>query len=295
VIQPDGTLLFTPEPNQVGIVRLVYRVCSPTAPTVCDTATVTIYISPLAVPSSAVTYANRPVLIDAGANDLGDANLILVSAPPQHGTVVNEGGGLFTFTPANGFTGIDVFKYDRCDAFSRLCTSAPVTVTVLPSVFDDTATTFMDQPVVILVLANDVGAFANPNITDTPGNGSALVVGDHVVYSPNPGFVGEDVFTYSSCSPLRITFCSSAFVRVTVLAVDPPPTTTTTTTTTTPPPPTPPTTIGPDVLPPFPPSSSIPGQLVVTGADTDAPVGLAAVACVLGLGLLVVSRRPRRG
>jgi hypothetical protein len=146
------------------------------------------------------------------------------------------------------------------------------------------------------VLANDVGAFANPHITATPPNGSVVVVGDQVVYAPNSGFVGEDVFTYSSCSPLRITFCSSAFVRVTVLAADPPPTTTTTTTTLPPiPPPTPSTTVPPDILPPFPPTSSTPRQLAVTGADTKAPIGLAIVASALGLGLLVVSRRPRRG
>ena len=183
-----------------------------------------VFISPLAVPDSAVTDANQSVLIDAGANDLGDANLIVVSTPPQHGTVVNEGSGLFTYTPASGFTGIDVFEYDRCDATSRLCTSAAVTVTVLPSVFDDKATTVESVPVQIFVLANDVGAFANPHINDTPSNGSAVVVGDHVVYTPYVGFVGEDVFTYSSCSPLRITFCSSAFVRVTVVAAEPPPT-----------------------------------------------------------------------
>ena len=146
------------------------------------------------------------------------------------------------------------------------------------------------------MLENDIGAFATPHITDTTANGSAVVVGDHVVYTPDTGFVGEDVFTYSSCSPLRITFCSSAFVRVTVLPVDPPPTTTTTTTTTTiaPASPTAPTTIPPNVLPPLPPTSSVPGQLAVTGAQTGTPIGLAVVACALGFGLIVVARRPRR-
>ena len=125
-------------------------------------------------------------------------------------------------------------------------------------------------------------------------NGSVVVVGDHVVYTPTAGFVGDDVFTYSSCSPLRITFCSSAFVRVTVLAADPPPTTTTTTTVAPIPPPTPPSTVPPDVLPPSPPTSSISGELAVTGAQTGPPIGIAIVACALGLGLILIARRPRR-
>src|SRR5688500_13287954 len=43
---PDGTLLYTPGPQEVGIAVIAYRICSPTASDVCDSATVHVAVPP---------------------------------------------------------------------------------------------------------------------------------------------------------------------------------------------------------------------------------------------------------
>ncbi|MGS2648951.1 Ig-like domain-containing protein, partial [Streptosporangium sp. G12] len=60
----------------------------------------------------------------------------------------------------------------------------------------DTATT-QGKAVSVPVLANDTAtAPAISNVTK-PGNGTATISGTNVVYTPAPGFVGTDTFTYT--------------------------------------------------------------------------------------------------
>ena len=64
---------------------------------------------------------------------------------------------------------------------------------------NDTATSGLGQPVLIPVLANDTNA--DPNVSrivliGTPTNGTAVVQGTSVLYTPAPGFVGTAQFDY---------------------------------------------------------------------------------------------------
>jgi hypothetical protein len=219
VINPDRTLTFTPDPNFTGVVTMRYQICSPTAATVCDSATVTIYVSPLAVDDQALTGAQQAVQIQAGANDSGDADAIDVVAPPQSGTVSAAPDGVFTYTPSGTFTGVDTFTYSRCNVAAGLCTSAAVTVTIVPDAQDDEATTTSGHTVVIDVLANDIGDNSGPTILTPPSNGTAVDPPATVTYTPDAGFVGVDAFRYQICSPSRIFVCASASVMVTVSEV----------------------------------------------------------------------------
>lgn len=68
-----------------------------------------------------------------------------------------------------------------------------------PQAVDDTATTFQAAPVTIDVLANDTDPEDDPLFVVGVGvatNGIVSAVSSYVVYTPNPGFLGEDSFTY---------------------------------------------------------------------------------------------------
>jgi gliding motility-associated-like protein len=56
-----------------------------------------------------------------------------VTVTPNHGTVVINLDGTITYTPDQGFTGIDSFTYQICDdGIPSLCDTAVVYVTVIP-------------------------------------------------------------------------------------------------------------------------------------------------------------------
>jgi hypothetical protein len=90
-------------------------------------------------------------------------------------------------------------------------------VSDVPTAVDDSATTEMNVPVGIAVLANDSDPNGQPltagGLTQ-PGNGSATTDGVTVTYTPATGFLGEDSFTYEACDPDGQ--CDGATVTVTV-------------------------------------------------------------------------------
>lgn len=84
---------------------------------------------------------------------------------------------------------------------------------VLVQTQDDSAVTEEDTRVEIDVLANDTGGIGRSvAIASAPANGTASVNADMTVaYSPDPGFVGQDSFTYrvtntrGTTAPARVT------------------------------------------------------------------------------------------
>jgi hypothetical protein len=60
----------------------------------------------------ATTQENQPVVINVLANDCGSPPLTVTSVSvPSHGIANNNGNGTVTYTPANGFFGLDSFTY----------------------------------------------------------------------------------------------------------------------------------------------------------------------------------------
>ncbi|RYE22711.1 MAG: T9SS type A sorting domain-containing protein, partial [Sphingobacteriales bacterium] len=86
---------------------------------------------------------------------------------------------------------------------------------------NDVDTTFPNIPVTVPVLNNDLG-IVNPGsvtVTAPPANGTVTVnPNGTVTYTPNPGFTGNDVFTYQVCN-VGGTLCSTAQVAIHVNCV----------------------------------------------------------------------------
>jgi uncharacterized repeat protein (TIGR01451 family) len=89
---------------------------------------------PIAVNDTATTSANTPIGVNLIANDnpvdtpINPASVVVTAPPAAEGSVVNNGNGTVTFTPAAGFTGVSSFTYTVQDVGGL--TSAPATVQV---------------------------------------------------------------------------------------------------------------------------------------------------------------------
>lgn len=235
VINPDGTLRYTPRSNFHGrdtfrytigcgqgnrftaLERSVLSLLAMPANAVVenvDEAEVAVNVIPVndppdAVNDAATTDENTAVTIDVLANDTDvENNALTVTSFTQgaNGSVAAGPGGTLRYTPNAGFSGADPFTYTLSDGNGGMDT-ATVTVTVNavsspPDAVDDAATTNEDSPKSINARANDsngnCGTVSLNGFTQ-PANGSVIhfVSNGTFLYTPAPNFNGTDSFTYT--------------------------------------------------------------------------------------------------
>ncbi len=142
-----------------------------------------------------------------------------------HGTVSVNGAGAVVYTPDPAYAGADSFTYTVRDPQGNTAT-ATVTLTVsnqAPSAGDDSAVVPHNGSVDVAVLLNDGDANGDPltvSVATGPAHGVALVLpGGGIRYTPTPGYLGADTFTYTVDDGRGGT--ATATVTVTV-ANDPP-------------------------------------------------------------------------
>ncbi|WP_064497411.1 Ig-like domain-containing protein [Dokdonia donghaensis] len=239
VINDDGTVTYTPDPDFNGEDTFEYTVTvtNPDGTTTTETATVVVTVTPEAdvVDDAETTPEDTPVVIDVLDNDgfdpAADVEVTDVT-DPANGTVVINDDGTVTYTPDPDFNGEDTFEYTvtvtNPDGTTTTET-ATVVVTVTPEadVVDDAETTPEDTPVVIDVLDNDgFDPAADVEVTDVtdPANGTVVINDDGTVtYTPDPNFNGEDTFEYTVTvtNPDGTTTTETATVVVTVTPDNP--------------------------------------------------------------------------
>ncbi len=126
---------------------------------------------------------------------------------PSNGTLVLNTNGGFTYTPNANFNGSDSFTYQANDVDTNSNT-ATVNITVNPvndnpDAVNDAANVNEDSvDNVISVLANDTiapdtGETLSITSVSSPTNGTAVIDGTTIKYTPNAGYVGTDSFTYT--------------------------------------------------------------------------------------------------
>ncbi len=140
VINPDGTITYTPSLNYEGADSLVYSVCDNGAPQACDVATVYLHATnrtdnvTYANDDAAFTPINTPVNGNVSGNDTdpeGNTVTFTQVSQPANGVVAFNPDGTYTYTPNNGFTGPDRFTYSKCDNGSPVaCDTATVYIAV---------------------------------------------------------------------------------------------------------------------------------------------------------------------
>jgi fimbrial isopeptide formation D2 family protein len=239
----DGKITYTPNPGVSGVDTFTYTVCNTAVPTpVCDTATVTINITPQATPDSATTPSGSSVTFPVAANDVGSIDPTKIDLDPStpaidpsltvpgKGIFTTQPDGTVTFVPEAGFSGpVTPISYTVQDTSGLISSSATITVTVTPKATNDTAITEVGLPVKTDVLANDKGSLdpATLTVTVNPVHGSVTVNSDGTItYTPALGYSGADTYTYQVCDTSGQ--CTTATVAVTVGVVAKPDTDTTT-------------------------------------------------------------------
>ncbi|MBY5932820.1 tandem-95 repeat protein [Tateyamaria omphalii] len=229
----DNKLFYTPAPNFNGDATISYAISDGNGGT--DTAEVTVTVNPVnddpvAVDDLADTMEDEAVVIDLLGNDTdvdGDT-LILdsVSVPPEQGSVVDNGDGTVTFTPAPNFNGTATIDYTVSDGNGGTDDGqAIVSVGAVndgPTAVDDTATTDEDTPVTIDVVANDTdpdGDTLTITGASVPADqGTVDIVDNKLFFTPAENFNGDATISYSITDGNGGT--SAAEVAVTVNPVN---------------------------------------------------------------------------
>jgi large repetitive protein len=240
----SGQVTYTPDPGFTGTDQLTYTVADNLMLT-SNLATVTIQVfkpaAPFANNENEATSPNKPIAIDILANDT-DPNpggmpvpsTVMVGTGPSHGsTSLDTITGDITYTPATGFSGTDQFTYTVSDNFGLTSNVATVIIQVTanaPVAKLDTAVTPVNTPVVINVLANDTDPNAGGALIPTtiviiadPGHGLTPMVNPGtgaITYTPDPGFLGTDQFTYTVNDNFGLT-SNPATVTIQVIAIAP--------------------------------------------------------------------------
>ncbi|MFC1499335.1 Ig-like domain-containing protein, partial [Verrucomicrobiota bacterium] len=217
VFSANGGFTYTPSNNFVGVDTFTYR-CLDGA--YGNTATVSIIvlenIPPVSSNNSYLITQDEELTVDAPGvlvND-SDANgsslTSFVVADTTNATLVLNTDGSFTYTPSNGYSGIDGFTYHAHDG-TDYGNVATVQVTVVahtePVANSDfywtTNWTGAGEPINIPapgILGNDTDinedSLTAEKLSD-PANGLlAFNTNGSFIYTPNHGFAGLDSFTY---------------------------------------------------------------------------------------------------
>jgi len=252
----DDYIDYTPPTNISGVDTFWYTACDTVSSpqTGCDETYVLITIQengkPVAVDDQDSTPINTAVIVDVLYNDYdltGSLNPSTVDTTngggPSNGLITfNASTGEITYTPNNGFLGLDTFEYYVCDAITpSKCDTAIVVITVYDqftvAIHDDNST-YVETPVSGNVTTNDFdpegdiqtfNSFLNQN-----GNGSAIASGNTIsgldtsgasvsnagtltfaadgsyTFTPASGFIGVVTIPYGICDDGYPSACDTA-------------------------------------------------------------------------------------
>ena len=229
LFNPDGTFTYIPEEGYCGTDKFTYTLKDVDGDS--DTATVTINIEcvnhiPVANDDTFNTIEDTPVTGSVAGNDIPSkdgGNVWSKETDPEHGTVLLNPDGTFTYTPEEGYCGTDEFTYTLKDVDGDSDT-ATVTINIecvndIPVANDDSARICQDSTLFSSVADNDIPSKDGENtwsLLSNPAHGTAVVDSDGTYcYTPIEGWSGKDCFTYQLCD--IDNDCSQGTVTITVV------------------------------------------------------------------------------
>ena len=203
------SMTYTPDQDFTGTDTFSYEIADGQGGR--DIATVSVSVTPVndtprAVDDEDSTQEDAPLtlrVLDNDSDSDGDRLEIAALTQPAHGTATLQGDEI-VYQPSPGYEGEDAFSYTVSDGNGG-ADEAEVRITVIgtndaPIAEDDETATLEDRPVTISVLSNDRDPDADPLSIESisrPLHGTATPSGMSIVYTPAPGFAGEDTFTYT--------------------------------------------------------------------------------------------------
>lgn len=230
VVQPDGTVIYTPDPGYLGPDEFSYEICNTLSfQHQCDVAVVSVNV----VEETSMSVDTFYLSIDEEENIQLCAEYFEVAAPEN--TTICAGGQLGSTSVVNNdcvgyvalpdMTGTDELCIIQCGG--QECDTSVFIIEILPvndapQAEDDLAFARIDQPVQIPILANDFDPdhtlnMANVLLLDEPVNGTVLMGPEnYLTYTPFEGFAGMDSLLYLVCDDGDPALCDAARVRIRV-------------------------------------------------------------------------------
>ena len=217
----NGTYTYNPDPNFAGVDTFTYKVTDPTGQVV--TATETITITPPAIAAVDDNYTTPYDTNLAGNAATGDTftpgSVFVATSTPAHGTVTMNANGTYTYNPDPNFSGVDSFTYKVTDPTGQVVTATEF-ITVNPpglNATDDSYTTPYNTPLAGNAATGDTfvtgSTFA---ATSSPANGTVTMnTNGTYTYTPTPGFVGTDTFTYKITDPTGQVVTATETITIT--------------------------------------------------------------------------------
>jgi len=176
---------------------------------------------PVANDMKVVTNEDTSKLINLRGVDTERARLkYAIKKKPQNGAL-EQNGAVITYVPKPNYNGPDSFSYAASDGLSESqeanveinvasVPDPPVSTKVVINTMEDKAA----SPVAPVVVEVDPDPNLIHTIASKPVNGKAAVVGNKIVYTPNPNFFGADNFTIKTTNSHGLSVVGSATVQV---------------------------------------------------------------------------------
>ncbi|MDH3308253.1 MAG: Ig-like domain-containing protein, partial [Acidimicrobiia bacterium] len=239
VVNPDGTITYTPAANYFGTDTFEYEICDTGDPVLCSTTSAIVTTTvvqvddpPAAVDENQSGSEDTPKTWTLSATD-PDGNLswatLSVIDGPDNGTLTLHGSGSVTYAPAQDYNGPDSFTYQVCDT-TGLCDTATVSISVVavpdpPVANGDSVKTNEGTQATWNVAANDTDPDGDLDldsitIVTAPTNGTVDSIGTGTItYTPTGA--GTDSLVYRICDSTPT--CVTATVNITIDNLPDPP------------------------------------------------------------------------
>ncbi len=231
-INSDGTFNYIPNLGFIGFDFFLYKVCDDGFPEVCDFAQVKITVTGsdelLAVNDDYIGMLNTAISNTVLTNDYNPnsgtlTTTLLTGSNVAFGNLIFNIDGTFTYTPNNGFVGIDGFDYVVCTSNTpQECDTAHVSLTIVSEIManDDFYQISVNTTSNANVTDNDLyvsGVNLNVTLLNNVSNGTLILNTDgSYSYTPNFGFTGLDMFDYILCDGGMPQTCDTATVQIIV-------------------------------------------------------------------------------
>lgn len=235
VINSGGGYTFTPAFGFTGNTSFEYTAEKTGSAPASATAYFTVRAGLLPQPDVASAFVNESISGDANTNDdvvAGSTYSATLASAPGAAAISFTMNADGTYTFETDTPGVYVYDVEvcapttppACETRTLIITvTNPASATNPPVAHTDLATTEEGTAVIINVLANDQPGVPDdagkalappPGSISAPANGNAVLSGNNIQYTPNPGFTGTDSFTYQICDAAAVCATATVFVDV---------------------------------------------------------------------------------